>query len=601
SAVIGVPAKVTLASGLGPEPPQYRYAAWMVEPAGMPDRVAVSLESTAQALPSVDCARSEPPGTTEQGWPAKVPRGVVLLNAARAGCAMPRQASTSDHRTIASQPRAPRGGAAKSDGWMPDRVTCVSSSARTGRLRASEPERLLVELHPEHQVGTFGSVMRRLEVAVAEAAQVEADADPGVLERGEADARAERPGEAVLAPGVQHTGAKADVHGRREVEARLGPEQVAVAGVVVRAEAVQDVAGAVVEGQLAALLQVEHATGIVFRLPCTRRVVEDEVVDDPRRTQLPGGRAVARAQFVEAEFELVEHRPRAAGRTVAPRELRIRQQAGTAVGVALRERLHAGGHRHAVAYLAQERGREAVAVVVVALARLGAGVPHPQRVAIGGTAGQRHEILGQGAAVADAAGLDRLRRIHHQRRVAGAIEGLAGIERQVQAPVLGEHEVLVEAEQGEGARAVFADLALGERGAQRRVLPRLRFEADPGGGSAAVLAIGEFLRGQDAEAVGDRVRGVQLQPGREIDAVVLPADAEIALDAELQATIQQEAAGAQRDLLRLFLAAVGAAVARPQQAGRRGPVLVAIRQFRAGGLAGVAARQLFQPVGLALQ
>src|SRR5690606_9312053 len=96
------------------------------------------------------------------------------------------------------------------------RHPCASVRCAPGAIPAEGP---LVELHPEYQVGTLGSVMRGLEVAVVETADVVADADPGVGERGEADAGAESPGVGVLAPGVQDAGTQAEVDAAGQVEA----------------------------------------------------------------------------------------------------------------------------------------------------------------------------------------------------------------------------------------------------------------------------------------------------------------------------------------------------------------------------------------------
>src|SRR5690606_1528211 len=97
-----------------------------------------------------------------------------------------------------------------------------------------------------------------------------------------------------------------------------------------------------------------------------------------------------------------------------------------------------------------------------ALARFGAQVPHPEFAAVAGASGQRDEVLGQRTAIADAAGLDRLRGVDDQWRVAGLVERVAGVDCDIETPVLVDHESLVEAHQREGAWTVFADLALVE-------------------------------------------------------------------------------------------------------------------------------------------
>src|SRR3546814_14261772 len=65
-------------------------------------------------------------------------------------------------------------------------------------------------------------------------------------------------------------------------------EQVAVALVVAAVVAVDHVLGAVVQRQLAALLEVEHVAGtaVVVVLPGVGHVVQGEVVDDPGRARL---------------------------------------------------------------------------------------------------------------------------------------------------------------------------------------------------------------------------------------------------------------------------------------------------------------------------
>src|SRR5690606_31530124 len=124
--------------------------------------------------------------------PAKLPRGVALLNAAFAGNA---KAMASRARTMVAIVRI--------DCFMPS-PPCASMRCALGAIQA---EGTLVELHPEDQVGALGRVVGGFEVAVVETADVVADADPGIGERREAHAGAERPGIGVLAPGVQDAGA----------------------------------------------------------------------------------------------------------------------------------------------------------------------------------------------------------------------------------------------------------------------------------------------------------------------------------------------------------------------------------------------------------
>src|SRR5690606_11717427 len=122
-------------------------------------------------------------------------------------------------------------------------------------------------------------------------------------------------------------GTDAHVDARGEVEAVLGAEKVAVPGVVVRAIAVDDVLGAVVDRELAALVEVEDAAGAGAAAPGRRGVVQHEVVDQARG---PGaadggdggvaedGLAGTALELVEAIFELVQHRQVAAERPPGP-------------------------------------------------------------------------------------------------------------------------------------------------------------------------------------------------------------------------------------------------------------------------------------------
>src|SRR5690606_1974861 len=313
------------------------------------------------------------------------------------------------------------------------------------------------------------------------------------------------------------------------------------------------------------------------------------------------GLAGAALELVQAILELVQHRPASVERPPGPGQLRIGQDPGAAVGVVLRERLGTGGHRHAVADLAQEGGGEPVAIVPLAVAAFQARIPHPQLVAPGDAAGHGHVVLGQRPAVAHAAGLDRLRRVDHQRRVAGFVEGAAGIHANVEAPALVDHEPLVQPEQGEGARAVLADPALVERAGQGSILPRARLEAHARGGGIAILAVGELLGGKEPQLVVDLERGVDLHPGGEVDAVVLAAEAHFGLRTQLQPAVHEEPARAQRDLPRFGDLALRRLVAGHLQPGVGAPAIGAIAGFQGPHLPLEATRQVFLAIDLPLQ
>src|SRR5690606_16959484 len=181
------------------------------------------------------------------------------------------------------------------------------------------------------------------------------------------------------------------------------------------------------------------------------------------------------------------------------------------------------------------------------------------------------------------------------------VEGAAAVDRGVEAPVLADHEFLVEPEHGEGARPVLADAALVEGAAELRVLPRRNLEADPRGAGVAVLAVGDLVLGEDAEILGDPVGGADLEAGREVHAVVPAAQAEVGARVELQAAVHERAVGAQGDLARFGRLAAGGFVARPLQAGACAPAVATVGGFQARGVAHGAAGQVFEAVCLALQ
>src|SRR5690606_13729685 len=93
---------------------------------------------------------------------------------------------------------------------------------------------------------------------------------------------------------------------------------------------------------------------------------------------------------------------------------------------------------NAVARLAQERGVEAVAVALLAVATFEPAVPRPQFAAVGHPAGQREEVLGQRTTIPDSTGTDGVIVVHDQRRIARLVERAAAVRGKVHAPTFSE-------------------------------------------------------------------------------------------------------------------------------------------------------------------
>src|SRR5690606_16295556 len=155
--------------------------------------------------------------------------------------------------------------------------------------------------------------------------------------------------------------------------------------------------------------------------------------------------------------------------------------------------------------------------------------------------------------------------------------------------------------QREGAWTVFADLALVEGAGEGGVLPGPGLEADPGGGRITVLPVGVLLRGHQAQGVIDLVGGMDLHTGREVHALVLVAEAEIGLHAQLQPVIQETPGDAEHHLLRLRNLAAGALVVRPLQATAGRPLVLAILDLCLRRVAHGATLQVLLAVELAVQ
>src|SRR5690606_9479418 len=127
------------------------------------------------------------------------------------------------------------------------------------------------------------------------------------------------------------------------------------------------------------------------------------------------------------------------------------------------------------------------------------------------------------------------------------------------------------------------------------------FEAEARGRRVAILAIGEFLRRQDAEGIADLVAGVQLETGREVHALVLSAEAHVRLRAELQSIVEEQLARAQRRLARFAHLAIDGRIARRLQPRTYTPVVAAVFGVRLRRVADCATAQVLHPVDLALQ
>ena len=132
--------------------------------------------------------------------------------------------------------------------------------ARIVLVVAGQP-RQLVELDPQLHEHALRGVARRVEVGVAEADDVVADADPAVRDRRDAHRRARpRTGSCPRSTSAASTPCAPDVEPGLQVEAPLRADQIGVAGVGLAVVLVERVLRAVVERPLVALVQVEQVS-----------------------------------------------------------------------------------------------------------------------------------------------------------------------------------------------------------------------------------------------------------------------------------------------------------------------------------------------------
>ena len=257
-----------------------------------------------------------------------------------------------------------------------------------------------------------------------------------------------------------------------------------------------------------------------------------------------------------------------------------------------------GAERAAFADLPEQRGRQPIAGACIAVAIFGPAGPAPVGVAIGGTGGDREEILGQRRVIAEkSARCDRLLVIDDIAAIKSPQRFIA-IQREIDGPLVADRDALGQAVGGKGARPIFGDFLLVHAADDARTVPGADIDADPGGAGIDIFAVGNFIGTYDPDILGHRIASGDAVPGRKVDTFVLAAQGKFGLCIQLQLAVKQPLGCAEADEGGFIDRAIGQPVVGIDHPRAEGCSVGAIFQFgRAGAAARVGREEIFLVAG----